>query len=240
MLPKIDVPIYEVTLPLLKKKVKIRPFLVKEEKILLMAIEAKDEESVLLAIKQIINNCSINELDFDELPLTDLEYLFLQLRARSIGENVELKYQCNNIVGENEERCGSLIKLEFNVLEIEPTFDENHQKKIQLTPNLGVMMRYPDFKIIEKVKGLNESEVIMKTLINCIDYIYDNENVYYTKDVPEKEVEEFVDSLTKEQFEKIQQFFETLPKLIKNVNFKCNKCNYEEEIVLEGIQSFFV
>ena len=240
MLPKIDVPIYELTLPLLKKKIKIRPFLVKEEKILLMAMEAKDEESILLAIKQIVNNCSVDEIDVDELPLTDLEYLFLQLRARSIGENVELKYQCNNVVGDNDDRCGNLVKLEFNVLEIEPTFDENHQKKIQLTSNLGVMMRYPDFKIIEKVKGLNESEVIMKTLINCIDYIYDNENVYYTKDVPEKEVEEFVDSLTKEQFEKIQQFFETLPKLIKNVNFKCSKCEYEEEIVLEGIQSFFV
>lgn len=243
MLPKIDVPLYEITLPLLQKKIKIRPFLVKEEKMLLMAMESEDEKAVLLSIKQIINNCCVDEIDVEKLPILDLEYLFLQLRARSIGEEIELQYRCNNdIKDEGEEtthKCGHIIKLSFNALEIQPTIEENHSKKIQLTPKLGVMMKYPDFKIAETVEGLSEAETLIKLITSCIDFIYDDEQIYYAKDVDESELVDFIDSLTKEQFQQIQSFFETIPKLKKNLNFKCGKCGYEEEIILEGIQSFF-
>lgn len=243
MLPKIDVPLYEITLPLSGKKIKIRPFLVKEEKILLMAMETDDDDAVLLAIKQIVTNCCIGEIDVDELPILDLEYIFLQLRARSIGEIIDLQYRCNNNVRVEEngepKKCGHIIKLSFNALEIQPEVDEKHDKKIQLTQKLGLVMKYPDFKIIENVKNLKETEAITRTIIGCIDYIYDDESVYYAKDTSVEELIDFVDSLTAEQFSKLQDFFDTIPKMKKNLKFKCVKCGYEEEIILEGIQSFF-
>lgn len=241
MLPKIDVPLYEITLPLLKKKIKIRPFLVKEEKILLMAMEAEDENSVLLAIKQIVNNCCVDGIDVDKLPILDLEYIFLQLRARSIGEIIELQYKCNNDVPSEDgtKKCNSIIKFNFNALEVEPIIDSRHTKKIELTSNLGVMMKYPDFSIMSKMKDLTEVEMLAKMITGCIDYIYDKEEIFYAKDVPESELNDFIDSLTGEQFAKVQEFFDTLPKMKKNLEFKCSKCGYQEELVLEGIQSFF-
>lgn len=244
MIPKIDVPIYETKLPLLKKTIKIRPFLVKEEKILMMAIESNDDDAIILAIKQIVNNCCIDEIDVESLPILDLEYLFLQLRARSIGENVELQYKCNNDIknddSDESHKCGNFIKINFNVLEVNPVVDEKHTNKIQLTDKLGVVMKYPTFKLIESLKGLSETEIITKTIVNCIDYIYDKENIYYTKDAKENEIIEFVDSLTKDQFGLIQNFFESVPKITKNIDFKCDKCGYEENLLLEGLQSFFV
>lgn len=242
MLPKIDVPLYEITLPLLKKKIKIRPFLVKEEKILLMAMEAEDENSILLAIKQIVTNCCIDKIDVEKLPVLDLEYIFLQLRARSIGEIIELQYKCNNnIPSDTEEpkKCNSIIKFSFNALEVEPSVDAKHNKKIELTPNLGIVMKYPDFSIMSKMKDLSEVEMLAKMITGCIDYIYDKEEIFYAKDVPEEELNEFVDSLTGDQFAKIQEFFDTIPKMKKTLDFKCSKCGHQEELVLEGIQSFF-
>jgi hypothetical protein len=243
-LPKIDVPIYEITLPLLQKKVKIRPFRVKEEKILLMAMESEDDAAVLLAIKQIVNNCCVDDLDVDSLPVLDLEYMFLQLRARSIGEIIDLQYRCNNDVDNEDEtkKCGNIIKLNFNALEVQPEFDVEHTKKIQLTQKLGVVMKYPDFKLVNKISNLSnlsDADVIAKTISGCIDYIFDNDSVYYAKDATDEELLDFVDSLTREQFAKIQEFFDTVPKMKKNLTFKCSKCGYEEELVLEGIQSFF-
>jgi hypothetical protein len=241
MLPKIDVPIYEITLPLLQKKVKIRPFRVKEEKILLMAMESEDDAAVLLAIKQIVNNCCVDDMDVDSLPVLDLEYMFLQLRARSIGEIIDLQYRCNNEVDNEGEtkKCNNIIKLSFNALEVEPQTEEGHKKEIQLTPKLGVVMKYPDFKLVNKLSNLSEAEVIAKMVAGCIDYIFDSDSVYYAKDASEAELVDFVDSLTREQFAKIQEFFDTVPKMKKNLTFKCSKCGYEEELVLEGIQSFF-
>jgi hypothetical protein len=241
MLPKIDVPIYEITLPLLQKKVKIRPFRVKEEKILLMAMESEDDAAVLLAIKQIVNNCCVDDMDVDSLPVLDLEYMFLQLRARSIGEIIDLQYRCNNDVDNEGEtkKCNNIIKLSFNALEVEPQTEEGHKKEIQLTPKLGVVMKYPDFKLVNKISDLSETEMIAKMVAGCIDYIFDSDSIYYAKDASEEELIDFIDSLTREQFEKIQEFFDTVPKMKKNLTFKCSKCGYEEELVLEGIQSFF-
>lgn len=244
MLPKIDVPLYEITLPLLKKKVKFRPFLVKEEKILLMAAESDDQDAILLAIKQIINNCCVSDIDVEELPILDFEYFFMHLRARSVGEVVDLQYKCNNTIsgeGEEEKKCNALVKLSFNALEVEPEIN-TIDNKIQLTPNLGIALKYPNFKNIEdisKIQDLSSTELISKTIISSIDFIYDNESMYYAKDTPEEELIDFIDSLTREQFGKIQEFFESIPKLKKQIKFTCQKCAYEEELMLEGIQSFF-
>ena len=246
MLPKIDVPLYEITLPLLKKKVKFRPFLVKEEKILLMAAESEnpDPDAVVLAIKQIINNCCASDLDIDDLPILDFEYFFMHLRARSVGEIIDLQYKCNNILsgeGEDAKKCNAIVKLSFNALEVEPDVKDINQK-IELTPNLGLVMKFPTFKGIEsasKLENLLPTQIVAKTIINSIDYIYDKDSIYYAKDTSEEELEDFIDSLTREQFGQIQTFFESIPRLKKNVKFICQKCAYEEELMLEGIQSFF-
>jgi hypothetical protein len=241
-LPKIDVPMYEITLPLLKKKVRFRPFLVKEEKILLMAAESDDEKSIVLAIRQILSNCLQDDIDVDSLPILDFEYLFMHIRARSVGEMIDMQYKCNNLVDEGEDtRCNNLVKLNFNVLDIQPDI-ATAETKIQLTDKLGVVLKYPTFKNIDtisEVQNISPVEMVIKTIINSIDYVYDTDSVYYAKDLSEQELIDFIDSFTKEQFALVQNFFDNIPKLRKNVHFKCPKCGHEEDLVLEGIQSFF-
>lgn len=244
MLPKIDVPIYQLILPLTKKSIQFRPFLVKEEKILLMAMESNEADSMLLAIKQILTNCCLDDLDVDDLPITDIEYLFLNLRARSVNEIVELPYRCNNKIDANGEQkeCGNIVTLEMNLLEIHPEIHEKKIDKIELSENMGILVKYPSFKMVEEAQKQEGSEVdkLMNILIACIDGVYTEETIFYSKDVPKKELLEFVENLTREQFSKIQEFFETMPKIKKDVDFNCSKCGYSEKIVIEGLQSFFV
>lgn len=244
MLPKIDAPIYELKLISNEKKVRFRPFTVKEEKLFLMAAESNDSESSVNTIKQVLNNCLIDEINLETLPIFDLEYLFVHLRAKSIGEEVKLRYRCNNQVQKEDkiESCNNSVEINFNLLEIQPTKDENHTNKIELENNLGVVFKYPNFETLQKYANTtnNEIELILKLIIDCIDYIYDAEQIYYAKDSTELELREFIESLQTKQLEKIKVFFDTMPKLQKKLNFKCNRCNYEEEINLEGIQNFFV
>lgn len=244
MLPKINVPIYEITLPLTNQHVRFRPFLVKEEKILLMAMETEEADSILLAIKQILTNCCLDDLDVDELPITDIEFLFLNLRARSVNEIVELPYRCNNkVIADGEEKeCGNIVKIEMNLLEIQPKAHKEKIDKIELEENLGILIKYPSFKMVEHAQKQEGSEVdkLMDILIACIDGVYTEETIFYSKDIPKKELLEFVESLTREQFNKIQEFFETMPKIKKDVDFKCSKCGYHETIAIEGLQNFFV
>lgn len=242
-LPKLDVPIFTIDLPLSKQKVRYRPFLVKEEKILLMAMESNDEKTVIESIKQIVNNCCLDEINIDELPVLDLELFFLHLRARSVGEIADLQYKCNNKIktdNEEEKTCNHVVKLQVNVLEIKPEIDKNHTNKIQLSEKLGIVMKYPNFKILENITDGSEVEKIIKIITNCIDYIYDEENIYYKKDIIQEELMEFIEGMTRDQFEKIQEFFDTIPKIKKDIEFKCGKCGYQEKIAVEGIQNFFV
>ena len=243
MLPKIDVPIYTVNLISTGKPIRFRPFTVKEEKLFLMAVESNDSESSINTIKQVLNNCVIDEINLESLPIFDLEYLFIHLRAKSIGEEVKLRYRCNNQVQKEDkiDSCGNLVEMNFNLLEIQPTKNEQHTNKIELENNLGMVFKYPSFETLQKYKNdSNEIEMILKMIIDCIDYIYDAEQIYYAKDSTEEELREFIESLQTKQLEKVKTFFDTMPKLQKKLNFKCNKCNYEEEINLEGIQNFFV
>lgn len=239
-LPKIDVPIFELTLPLSKQNIRFRPFLVREEKILLMAMESDDELATMLSIKQIITNCVLDDIDIDMMPVVDMEYLFLNLRARSVNEITDVHYKCNNQVNDEkgEHECGNIVKASFNLLEVKPVFNTEHSSKIELTPSLGVVMKYPTVGMMYSIRG-SSIDGIMDVLVSCIDYIYDDETIYYAKDSSKEELTDFVDSLTKEQFVKLQDFFIGLPKLTKNLEFKCDKCGYSDEISLEGIQSFF-
>lgn len=245
-LPKIDVPLFTLDLPLSKQTVRFRPFLVKEEKIFLIAMESDDEKVILDAIKQIINNCCVDSIEIDSLPIVDVEFLFLNLRARSVGETVELQYKCNNnIKNENGEEvvCGNKMKFNVNLLDVKPELLEKHTNNIKISDNLGIVMKYPDMSILSGEEFTAAEDVtidkVMEVILKSIDYIYDEETIYYKKDVSDKEMIDFIESLTQSQFKYIQDFFETSPKLQKTINFKCNKCGYQEEIVVEGLQSFF-
>jgi hypothetical protein len=243
MLPKLEVPIYELALPLCKKKIKYRPFLVKEEKLLMMAMESEDVKTITDTIKQIANNCLLSELNVEEIPMLDLEYYFLYLRAKSVGEVSELQYKCNNnIFDENnaEKKCNHVVKLKVNLLEIEPTTDGRHSNKIELSPSIGMIMKYPNFQSIEDIGESSDVDKLFKIMLNCIDYIYDEDGIYYRKDITDEELTEFIENLSREQFAKIEMFFSTIPKLKKDLDFNCSKCGYKETIEVEGIQNFFV
>jgi hypothetical protein len=243
MLPRIDVPVYEVKLISNGKTVKIRPFLVKEQKLLLMASESEDAKESINTIRQVLKNCVLDDIDVDSLPTFDLEYLFLNLRARSVDEVVELKYKCNNTTkneaGE-EVTCKGHVDYKVNLLEIEPTRNPAHTNKIQITENLGIAMKYPTFDLIEKYENLDENKVMLEVLADCIDYVYDKENMYYAKDSTKEELEEFIDNLQQKDLENIKKFFDTMPELKKDLDFTCPKCSYHENIVVKGIQNFFV
>ena len=243
MLPKIDVPVYELNLISSGKKIRFRPFLVKEQKLLLMANQSDDAKDSLNVVKQICKNCIIDNIDVESLPVFDLEFIFLNLRARSVSEVINLQYKCNNKVkseaGE-ETTCGNLEKFDVNLLEISPTKDPKHDKKIMLSDKLGIMMKYPTFEMIANLKGQNEDETLMELLTICIDNIFDQDNIYYTKDVTKEELEEFIDNLQQKDLEKIQEFFETAPKIKKDISFNCRKCGYKESIEVEGLQNFFI
>ena len=242
MLPKIDVPIYETTLISTGKTIKFRPFLVKEQKLFMMAAQSDNSKDVIDAIRQVLTNCILDtEVDVNTLPSFDLEYLFMHLRARSVGEVVNLRYVCNNKVKDEkgeEKDCGGLVKIDINLTEIEPTKNPEHSNKVELSKNLGIVMKYPNFNIVNNLNIKSEVDML-NVIIECIDYIYDKDNIYYAKDTDKKELMNFIENMQQTDLAKIQKFFETMPKIIKKFDFKCPKCSYKEEMDIEGIQSFF-
>lgn len=244
MLPKIDVPVYSINLISNGKEIKFRPFTVKEEKLFLMANESGDLKTIIDTTKQVLNNCIVSEIDIDSLPVFDIEYLFLNIRARSVSEVIELNYKCNNDIKneENEEthKCGHTVKIDVNILDIKPKIENKIENKIQITEKIGLVMKYPNFDTLKKYEGENEANIVMKLTIDCIDYIYDADQIYYAKDTTEEELIDFVESMQSKDLEKIKEFFDNMPKISKDLDFKCRKCGYEEKITVEGLESFFV
>lgn len=245
-LPKLATPLYEVTCPS-GLKVSFRPFLVKEEKLLMVAMQSDETQTILNSAKMVLQNCvgDISGIDIDKLPLFDVEFLFLNLRARSIGEIVQLKYRCNQPVLDantgNTVVCGTVSEYDVDLLGIKPTFGTGHSKYIQLNEGVGITMRYPTFKSFRGiVKKDLPAEEAFAFLVECIESINDANQVVLTKDVTTEEVVEFVDDMSRQQVEKIDTFFDTMPKIEKAILFKCPKCEYAEEIVVKGLDNFFV
>lgn len=239
MLPKIDTPVYELELPLSKKTIQYRPFKVKEQKILLMAMESDDKESIERNVKQILNNCTVSEgIKIDDLPVVDVEYYFLQLRAKSVGEVVENKYVCNNEV--NGSPCNNTMEVKIDLNQITVERSEEVDDVIQLTPTVSIKLCYPKFSVMEKLKNSSTSvDMAFDIVVESIDYIYDGEQYYYAVESNRKELMDFIESLNTEQFNKIESFFKSLPKLTKKLEFTCNKCGFEHKIDVEGLENFF-
>jgi len=238
-LPKIDTPIYELTLPLSKKNIRFRPFLVKEQRNLMMAMESDDKETVERNVKQVLHNCTLTEnVDIESLPIVDIEYYFIQLRARSVGEIVENKYRCENVV--EEKTCGNLMDVKFNLLEIQLNGGENLKDEIQLTDKISIKLSYPKFSVLNITKDVETAtDLAFEMIINSIQHIFDGEQFYYASEVPKEELVEFVESLNQEQFGKIEDFFSNLPTLNKNIEMTCSKCGFHHSINVEGLENFF-
>tara|TARA_Y100000593_G_C4299910_1_gene332770 strand:+ start:1061 stop:1786 length:726 start_codon:yes stop_codon:yes gene_type:complete len=231
-LPKIATPFYEMKLPSTGETVKYRPFLVKEEKLLLMAMEGGKQKEISNVVKQIINNCTEGKISVEELPMFDIEYLFLQIRIKSVEDTVDISLSCN--------KCNESFSSTVDLKPIEVHFPDKKQSfKIQLTSDVGLTMKYPTLDMMSDMKPGDETkpEFIFDTISKCIDNIYDEEQVY--NDFNKTELEEFVDSLPQEQFKKISDFFEEMPKLQHEIKFSCPKCKHKNTAMLTGLQDFF-
>jgi hypothetical protein len=238
-LPKIDTPIYDLELPLSKKKIRFRPFLVKEQKNLLMAMESGERESIEQNVKQVLNNCTVTEgIDIEKLPVIDIEYYFLQLRARSVGEIVENKYRCDNTV--DEKVCGNIMETSLNLLEIKVENVVEGKDVIELTDTISIKLKYPEFSVLNKLSKLtNVSDIAFEMIAESVEYIYDGEQFHYAKEVEKKELVEFIESLNQQQFSKIEDFFANLPKIEKKIEMKCSRCGFDHSLDVEGLESFF-
>ena len=242
-LPKINTPIFELTLSSSGQPVQYRPFLVKEQKILLLALESGEAKSIMTAVKQIIRNCVVGDnIDVDKLPTFDLEYFFMRLRGKSIGEVVDLQLRHPSGFNSKNEECENVTQFKFNIMEVEVQKTIEHSDKIIIDENtgLGIKLKYPtaDFAELD-VENLSQLDIASKLLVASIDYIYDKEEVYKKEDSTDKELSEFIDNLSQEQFTKVMKFFETMPKLKHTINWKCSKCGCDDEVTLEGMSNFF-
>jgi len=237
-LPKINTPTYELELPSTGKKVKYRPFLVREEKILIMALESEDMKQITNAIVQTLSDCILNKtIKVQELSTFDIEYLFLNIRAKSVGESVEVNVTCPDD-GE------TTVKLEIDIDDIKVQKNKDHNNIIKLDDNLSMKLKYPSLEQFvennfETSEDTNDVSKSLNMIISCIDMVYDQEESWNASDCTKKELEEFIEQLNTKQFKEIETFFTTMPKLSHTVKVKNPNTKVESEVVLEGLASFF-
>ena len=227
-LPVISTPKYEIKLPSDGSKISFRPFLVKEEKLLMMAMESEDQVEIGKTVCGIVDGCIDQDIKASELPIFDLEFLFLNLRGKSVGETVEVKIKCEHCEAENLKR--------LDITDLEVVRPEGHDPKIPLTDTVGMVMKCPSFI---QVSDSESSKDPLSIIYKCIDYVYDDKTTYSSSDVSEEDLSNFVDSLNHKQLEKVNSFFETMPRIEKNIDFKCSSCEKQNSISLRGIQDFF-
>ena len=252
-LPKLTLPQYEITLPSTGEKIMFRPFTVKEEKLLLMAID-DDDEVQIRTLRQVIQSCLLNyKLDVAKLPTFDIDYLWLKLRSKSVEEIVVLPFECHGKLpegttqkdSEGVERnyCGNIVNVPINLDTIEVKKYPENNPKIELQDHICIKMKYPTFEIFQKIaklKEINDIDNTFNVIIECIDMIYESDTgkTYEKEYIDHKELVEFLETLTQTQFAKIMNFFETLPVIQHKVHFKCPKCKFESDVVIEGTKSF--
>jgi hypothetical protein len=238
-LPKIELPTYEVTLPSTGEEVTIRPFTVKEEKILLMAADSGDDNYIINTTKQIINNCLITDtVKIDKLPFFDVDYLFIALRAKSIGEAIEMQFVCNAVV--DEQPCKNVFYEFIDISKATINKDESISNRIQLSDKISVKMKYPTYSMMKMLGG--EKAVIEKKInliVNCIEQIVNGDKIYSYKDYSKQDLTEFVEGLTEDQFLKLCKFVENFPSFSVKLNTQCPRCNFEHYIEYDDFTSFF-
>jgi len=234
-LPKLTTPTYELEIPSTDEKIKYRPFLVREEKILLIALESGKSEDIITAIKDIVTECTYGKIDLGKMPMFDVEYIFLNIRAKSVGEVSTLKLLCPD----DKE---TYVNIDIDLSEIMVQVDEGHNPKIELTDEMGMIMTYPS---IDSLSATGVTDITADNMLDvigaCVLQIYDKkgEEVFEAKDQTKKELSDFVESLNTKQFQEVQKFFDTMPKLKHTVELENPKTGVKSEIVLQGLNDFF-
>ncbi len=236
-LPKISTPTYELELPSTGEAIQYRPFLVKEEKLLLLALESEDTKQITTAVKNVIKNCiSTKNIKVETLPTFDIEYLFLNIRAKSVSEEVEV-----NIICPDDEE--TTVSVTIPVDEINVIKSDQHNRTIKVDDNIMMQMKYPSLDQFIKnnfdLSGQNSMEQSFELVTSCIDQIYTKEEVWNSSDLSKKELSDFLEQMNSSQFKQIEKFFETMPKLSHTIKVKNPKTGVESEVVLEGLSSFF-
>ena len=234
-LPKLNTPTYELEIPSTDEKIKYRPFLVKEEKILMMALETKDNAQIINAVKDIVTECTFNKVNIDSIPMFDTEYIFLQIRSKSVGEVSKIKILCPD-----DKKTYANVEIDLN--EVAVQVDDGHTNKIELTDSMGLIMTYPNINSFTEsgIQEINASNML-DVIGACILQIYEDngEKVYEAKDQTKKELIEFIESMNTEQFIKVQKFFDTMPKLKHTIKVKNPKTKKTSDVTLSGLSDFF-
>ena len=229
-LPKLNTPTYELILPSTGTKVKFRPFLVKEHKILLTMSEA-DNNEVARIIRELVDVCTFKNLKINDLPHFDIEYIFMHLRAKSISETVDVIVNCE---------CGEKIDASFNIEDLQVVKSDGHSNKIMITGEIGIELNYPNIDDVVEVFATNDNQKVIDLILKSVKAIYNQDEYWAAADQTKEELEEFIFSLTKDQFDKLEQFFVTSPKVVQVIECDCPKCGKHNISRLEGLQNFFV
>ncbi len=240
-LPKVATPTYELTIPSTGQKIKYRPFLVKEEKVLMMAAQAGGE-SITAAVKDVLVACAESKIDTKRLTPFDIEYFFLQLRGKSVGEEITVEIPKPEEIECEEKNCSQHCKILLNVNEIEVDTSKISDGKINITKDIGIKLKYPELDSMQKfIAGGRDpsADEIFKLINESIEYIWEGEEIYKSKDTTKKELNEFMESLNSEQFGRVRSFFEDMPRLSKEVTWTCPKCEKSTPLMLQGIDAFF-
>ena len=234
-LPKLTTPTYELEIPSTDEKIKYRPFLVKEEKILMMALESKSSGDITQAVKDIVSECTFNKVNIDLMPMFDVEYIFLNIRSKSVGEVSKLKILCPD-----DKKTYADVELDLNQVNVQ--VGEDHTNKIELGNGMGMIMKYPSIDSFKDsgIRDINASNML-EVISTCILQIYEEEGkkVYDPKDQTKKELTDFIEQLNTKQFKDVQKFFDTMPKLKHEITVKNPKTKIESKITLSGLNDFF-
>lgn len=235
-LPSVETPRYELTLPSTDKVVQFRPFLVKEEKVLLVAMESNNNTEIINATKEILNACTYEKLEIEKLPIFDIEYIFLQIRAKSVGEVAKFKMLC-------PDDKSTYADVEVDLTKVNVQVDDEHTNNIVIDENrkLGVVFNYPTLEMTKAGFNIDETDIntLFDIMTTSIDHIYEGEKVYPAKDSTKEELKTFIESLPQKTFEKIKTFFETMPQLRHTVEVENPKTKVKSTIDLKGIRDFF-
>ena len=232
-LPKLETPIYETELPSTGKKIKYRPFLVKEQKLLLIAQESKDTKETMQSMTQLIDACTFNKINTLTSPLFDIEYLFLKIREKSVGSKITIMITCPD---DNETKVP--VKMDLKDVNVQMT--AGHTNEIKISKDIKIIMKYPLLSDIAKVEIEGSDNSVFSILQQCVHEIHHGDTIYHKVDMTDKDLEEFIDSFSTQQFELVTEFFETMPKLRHVVNVTNPKAKVKSEVIIEGLDSFLV
>ena len=238
-LPKIDTPIYELTLPSTGQTIVVRPFIVKEEKLLLQALASKDDKAIIETTKQIVNNCILTPgIAIDKLPFFDVDYMFIFLRAKSVGESISVNFRCNNVPPEKP-KCNFVFPADVNISNVEVA-NLDTEKTIRLTDKMVVKMKYPSYEVMKRLTDADDDiSRKVKVIAACIDRVIDGDNTYTPKDYSKEDFEEFIGGFTEDQFRKVSAFVDAFPHFYIVAEEKCPKCGFHHRIEYTDFTSFF-